>query len=115
SVGYDAGQTEIDREGLRQAVAVTARLEGRDLGSTIRDIQARLRRDVHLPAGMTIEYGGLYQEQQASFRELLVALALAVALVFLVLVIEFRSFVHPTAIVCGAVLALSGGLLALLL
>jgi multidrug efflux pump subunit AcrB len=64
---------------------------------------------------MTIEYGGLYQEQQASFRELLVALALAVALVFLVLVIEFRSFAHPAAIVCGAVLALSGSLGALLL
>jgi len=115
SIDYDPGQTEIDRDGLRQAVAVTARLEGRDLGSTIRDIRARLGRDVHLPAGMTLEYGGLYQEQQSSFRELLVALALAIALVFLVLVIEFRSFVHPTAIVCGAVLAISGSLAALLL
>jgi multidrug efflux pump subunit AcrB len=115
SVDYDAGQTEIDRDGLRQTIAVTARLEGRDLGSTIRDIQAKLGHDVHFPAGMTIEYGGLYQEQQASFRELLIALGLAIALVFLVLVIEFRSFVHPAAIVCGAVLALSGSLAALLL
>jgi CzcA family heavy metal efflux pump len=115
SVDYDAGQTEIDRDGLRQTIAVTARLEGRDLGSTIRDIQAKLGRDVHFPAGMTIEYGGLYQEQQASFRELLIALGLAIALVFLVLVIEFRSFVHPAAIVSGAVLALSGSLAALLL
>jgi multidrug efflux pump subunit AcrB len=115
TIDYDPGQTEIDRDGLRQTIAVTARLENRDLGSAIRDIRARLARDVHLPAGMTIEYGGLYQEQQASFRELLTALALAIALVFLVLVIEFRSFAHPTAIVCGAVLALSGSLLALLL
>ncbi|HEX3581319.1 MAG TPA: efflux RND transporter permease subunit [Thermoanaerobaculia bacterium] len=115
NVEYDAGQTEIDRDGLRQTVAVTARLEGRDLGSAVREIQAQLARKVHLPAGMTIEYGGLYQEQQSSFRELLIALALAVALVFLVLVIEFRSFTHPTAIVCGAVLALSGSLGALLI
>ena len=115
TVDYDAGQTEIDRDGLRQTIAVTARLEGRDLGSAMRDIQAQLARQGHLPAGMTIEYGGLYQEQQASFRELLVALALAIALVFLVLVIEFRSFTHPTAIVCGAVLALSGSLGALLM
>ena len=114
SVDYDPGQTELDRDGLRQTIAVTARLEGRDLGSAIRDIKAKLAQQVHLPAGMTVEYGGLYQEQQASFRELLVALALAVALVFLVLVIEFRSFTHPTAIVCGAVLALSGSLGALL-
>ena len=63
---------------------------------------------------MTIEYGGLYAEQQASFRELAIALVLAIVLVFLVLLIEFRSFAHPVAIVTGAVLALSGVLLALL-
>jgi multidrug efflux pump subunit AcrB len=115
TINYDAGQTEIARDGLRQSVSVTARLEGRDLGSAIREIQSRLPKDVHLPAGMTIEYGGLFEEQQASFRELLIALGLAIALVFLVLVIEFRSFAHPAAIVTGAVLALSGSLLALLI
>jgi multidrug efflux pump subunit AcrB len=62
---------------------------------------------------MTIEYGGLYQEQQSSFRELLVSLALAVVLVFITLLIEFRSFAHPIAIVTGAVLALAGVLLGL--
>jgi CzcA family heavy metal efflux pump len=115
TINYDPGQTEIQREGLRQSVSVTARLEGRDLGSAVADIQARLPGEVHLPAGTTIEYGGLYQEQQASFRELLVALGLAIALVFLVLVVEFRSFAHPAAIVAGAVLALSGSLAALLI
>ena len=74
-----------------------------------------MRKDVHLPAGMSLEYGGLYQEQQASFRELAMTLALAIALVFLVLRIEFRSFAHPVAIVTGAVLALTGSLLALLI
>jgi CzcA family heavy metal efflux pump len=115
TVNYDPGQTEINREGLRQAVSVTARLEGRDLGSAITDIKSQLANKVHLPAGTTIEFGGLYQEQQASFRELLVALGLAIALVFLVLVVEFRSFAHPAAIVSGAVLALSGSLAALLI
>jgi CzcA family heavy metal efflux pump len=115
TINYDPGQTEIGREGLRQAVSVTARLEGRDLGSAIKDIQAKLGRELHLPAGTTIEYGGLYQEQQSSFRELLVALGLAIALVFIVLVVEFRSFAHPAAIVAGAVLALSGSLAALLI
>jgi multidrug efflux pump subunit AcrB len=107
-VGYDTGQTEIERDGLRQSVAVTARLSGSDLGSAIRQIRTRLARDVKLPPGMTVEYGGLYAEQQASFRELLQSLLLAIALVFLVLLIEFRSFAHPVAIVAGAVLALSG-------
>jgi len=115
TIDYESGQTEIRRDGLRQSVAVTARLEGSDLGTAIAAIKAQLGKDVHLPAGMTLEYGGLYQEQQASFKELAFTLLLAVALIFLVLLIEFRSFAHPIAIVTGAVLALTGTLLALLL
>ena len=110
---YDKGQAEIERENLRQMVAVTGRLEGSDLGTAIRAIQSKLAKDVKLPPGMNVEYGGLYQEQQASFRELATALVLAVLLVFITLLIEFRSFAHPIAIATGAVLALSGVLLAL--
>lgn len=94
-------------------VSVTARITGSDLGTTIEKIKTQLAKDVKLPAGMTIEYGGLYTEQQSSFRELAAALVLAIILVFLVLLIEFRSFAHPIAIVTGAVLALSGVLFAL--
>jgi len=112
-VEIDPGQAEIERENLRQMVAVTGRLEGSDLGTAIRQIQDQLVRDVKLPPGMTVEYGGLYQEQQSSFRELAIALILAVLLVFITLLIEFRSYAHPIAIVTGAVLALSGVLLAL--
>ena len=112
-IEYDKGETEIERDGLRTTVAVTARLEGTDLGSAINTIKARLAREVKLPPGMTIEYGGLYREQQSSFRELLLALGLALALVFVTLLIEFRSFSHPIAIMTGAVLALGGVLAAL--
>ena len=112
-VDYDKGQTEIERENLRQMVAVTGRLEGKDLGTAISEIRNKLAKDVKLPPGMTIEYGGLYQEQQSSFRELLISLILAVLLVFITLLIEFRSFAHPIAIVTGAVLAIAGVLLAL--
>jgi len=109
----DKGQAEIERENLRQMVAVTGRLEGSDLGTAIRSIQDEVAKDVKLPPGMTVEYGGLYQEQQSSFRELALALVLAVLLVFITLLIEFRSFAHPISIATGAVLALSGVLLAL--
>jgi multidrug efflux pump subunit AcrB len=112
-VEYDKGQTEMNREGLRQFVAVTARLEGTDLGSAVTQIKATLAKEVKLPAGMTIEYGGLYSEQQGSFRELALSLVLAVVLVFITLLIEFRSFAHPVSIVAGAVLALGGVLLGL--
>jgi CzcA family heavy metal efflux pump len=112
-VQYDKGQTEIGRENLRQMVAVTGRLEGKDLGTAVNEIKTQLAKDVKLPPGMTIEYGGLYQEQQSSFRELMISLILAIVLVFLTLLIEFRSFAHPIAIVTGAVLALGGVLLGL--
>ena len=107
------GQAEVERENLRQMISVRGRLEGSDLGTAIRQIQSQLVKDVKLPPGMTVEYGGLYQEQQSSFRELAIALVLAVLLVFITLLIEFRSYAHPIAIVTGAVLALSGVLLAL--
>jgi multidrug efflux pump subunit AcrB len=94
-------------------VAVTGRLEGKDLGTAIAEIKSKLAKDVTLPGGMSIEYGGLYQEQQSSFRELMISLALAVVLVFITLLIEFRSFAHPIAIVAGAVLSLAGVLLGL--
>ena len=113
-VAYEKGQTEIARENLRQSVSVTGRLEGKDLGTAISEIKTLLPREVKLPSGKTVEYGGLYQEQQSSFRELMISLALAVVLVFITLLIEFRSFAHPIAIVTGAVLALGGVLLALL-
>ena len=112
-VDYDKGQTEIAREGLRQTVAVTGRITGSDLGTVIGQIKTQLAKDVKFPPGMTVEYGGLYGEQQASFRELAISLILAVVLVFITLLIEFRSFAHPVSIVAGAVLALAGVLLGL--
>ena len=106
-LSVEPSQVELDRDDLRQDIIVSARLEGRDLGSVMKDIQAKLSQDKSLPPG-TVEYGGLYQQQQESFRNLLVVLAAAILLVFTVLLIEFRSFYEPVAIVFGSVLALFG-------
>jgi CzcA family heavy metal efflux pump len=106
------GQLEIRREDSRQDVAVTARLEGRDMGSAMAEIRRTLGGDASLPPG-TIEYGGLYQQQQESFRNLVLVLLMAIVLVFTVLLIEFGSFYEPIAIVFGAVLAMFGTVLAL--
>jgi CzcA family heavy metal efflux pump len=111
-VREDPGQLELHREDLRQNVAVTARLEGRDLGSAIDEIRVKLSKDPAIPPGM-VEYGGLYEQQQQSFKNLVVVLLLAIALVFTVLLLEFRSFSEPLAIVFGAVLSLFGSIAAL--
>jgi multidrug efflux pump subunit AcrB len=110
---HESGVLEMHREDLRQLVAVSARLSGVDLGSGIRAIKQKLVQSVKLPPGTTIEYGGLFQQQQESFRNLTLVLIMAVLLVYAVLLIEFRSVLCPVAIVVGAVLALSGVVLAL--
>jgi CzcA family heavy metal efflux pump len=109
----DAGQLELRREDLRQNVAVTARLEGRDLGSAIEEIKQKLSRDSSIPAGL-LEYGGIYHEQQESFRNLMVVLIMAILLVFAALLVEFGSLAAAVSIVFGAVLSLFGTVLALL-
>ncbi len=106
------GQLELHRDDLRQDVSVTARLEGRDLGGAMAEIRRVLAADPSLPAGM-VEYGGLYQQQEQSFHNLLGVLGMAIVLVFTVLLFEFHTFREPVAIVAGAVLALFGTVVAL--
>ena len=101
------GQLEIRREDGRQGVALTARLEGRDLGSAMGEVRRALHEDGSVPAG-AVEFGGLYEQQQASFQNLVRVLLMAITLVFTVLLLEFGSFYEPIAIVFGAVLALFG-------
>jgi CzcA family heavy metal efflux pump len=111
-VTEEPSEVELDRDDLRQDIIVSARLEGRDLGTAMNEIREKLSQDKWLPPG-TIEYGGLYQQQQESFHNLLMVLLAAILLVFTVLLIEFRSFNEPLAIVFGAILAMFGTIAAL--
>ena len=108
------GQTEIRRENLQRDVAVTARLEGRDLGSGIADVQ-KVVNSLHLPSSIRVVYGGTYEEQQKSFRDLVFVFALAILLVFIVLLFEFGTFAAPVAILASALLSTSGVFIALLI
>lgn len=103
---------ELDRDDLRQDVTVTGRLEGRDLGSAMAEIRAKLAKDPELPAG-TVEYGGLYSQQRQAFLNLLAVLGAALLLVFVVLLFEFGSFLQPVSIIFGSILALTGTVAAL--
>ncbi len=109
----EAGQLELRRIDLRQAVSVGARTSGRDLGSAVQAIRAKLDKELPDRRDFTLEYGGLYQQQQESFRNLLMVLCTAIVLVYLVLLVEFRSLLAPLAIVWGSVLSLFGVVLAL--
>jgi len=107
-------ELELHRDDLRQDIAVTADLQGRDLGSAMEQVKIALSRDSTIPPD-SIEYGGLYEQQQESFRNLTIVLATALVLVFTVALLEFRSFREPIAIVYGAALSVFGIVAALLL
>jgi CzcA family heavy metal efflux pump len=107
------GQTEIRRENLQRDVKVTARFEGMNLGEGMNKVQAAVN-EMHLPPSIRIAYGGQYEEQQRSFKELVVVLILAILLVFIVLLFEFGNFAAPVAVLCSALLSTSGVFVALL-
>ncbi len=107
------GQTEIRRENLLRDLAVTARLEGVNLGSAMAEVQKAIDQ-MRLPPEIRVVYGGGYAEQQRSFRDLVFVLVLAIVLVFIVLLFEFGNFSAPLAILASALLSTSGVFLALL-
>jgi CzcA family heavy metal efflux pump len=108
------GQTEIRRENLQRDVAVTARLEGLNLGAGMEKVKKAVA-SLNLPPSIRVIYGGAYEEQQRSFRDLATVLVLAIVLVFTVLLFEFGGFAAPVAILSSAVLSSSGVFLALLI
>jgi CzcA family heavy metal efflux pump len=114
TVTSEPGETEIRRENLQRLVQVTARLEGVDMGTGVAAVQKAVR-DMHLPSSIRVEYGGLYEEDRKSSRDLMMVLLLALLLLFAVLLFEFRTFSAPTAILTSALLSTFGGFLALLL
>jgi multidrug efflux pump subunit AcrB len=89
-------------------------LEGLDLGTGVAAVQKAIN-DLKLPPAIRVEYGGTFKEQQKSFHDLVIVLLLALVLIFLVLLFEFRSFSAPIAILSSAVLSTSGVFLALLI
>jgi multidrug efflux pump subunit AcrB len=107
------GQTEIRRENLQRAVQVTARFEGMSLGEGMAKVQDAVASS-GLPPTIRVQYGGQFEEQQRSFKDLVFVLVLAIVLVFTVLLFEFGNFAAPTAILCSALLSTSGVFLALL-
>jgi CzcA family heavy metal efflux pump len=85
------GQAEIARENMRRMDAVTARVVGRDVGTTAAEVQRMVGRPGFLPTGVTFEMGGLFAEQQAAFRGLALVFVAAVAAVFVLLLVIYES------------------------
>ncbi|OGX92128.1 hypothetical protein BEN49_03605 [Hymenobacter coccineus] len=115
TVAVSTSSAELERENLQAMTPVTARLDGRDLGSAVREIQQKIARQVPLPPGYFVQYGGSFAEQQQSFQELLTILGTACLLVFAVGLFLFRDLKAAGLILLVAILGPAGGSLALYL
>ena len=111
---FGGDRAEIDRERERPVLHVTARLAGVDLGKGVSEARQRLAM-LKLPAGVTLEFGGLYAQQREAFRELTIVLISATLAMFLILVWEFVRLGPAIACMAGALSCLFGSLLALYL
>jgi cobalt-zinc-cadmium resistance protein CzcA len=113
-ISVESGVAEIARENQKMIGVITARLNNRDLGSTLKDIQSKLA-TLNLPGGYHIEYAGDYAQQQQAFKELLTILITSSILVFIVLLVLFRHFTVAAIIILLAVLGAAGCFTALLI
>ena len=114
-VKVNTGVAEINRENLQSVGIVTARLNERDLGSVMKDIQKRLTANISLPQGYYISYGGAYADQKKSFEELLMILITSSLLVFTLMLFLFRDIKAALIILLIAVLGTAGSLIGLFL
>lgn len=108
TITVEKGIAEIQRENLQMMSVVTGRLDNRDLGSVMKEIQSKVTQDIHLPSGYYIEYAGAYKDQQQSFRELLLILVASSLLVFGVILFLFRDFRIALVILFISVLGIAG-------
>ena len=116
NVTLSKGIAEINRENLKNVDYITARLNNRDLGSTLAEIQTTIQEKINLPPGLHIEYGGAYKDQQQAFKELMLILILASLLVFAVILFLFRKIKVALLLIFLVLLAPAGsGLLLYLL
>ena len=114
-VQISEGDAEIQRENLQSMGVVSARLENRDLGSTMKEIKRKISSEIRLPQGYHIEYGGSYAQQQQSFTELLMILIASSLLVFGTILFLFKDVRVALAILMISVLGISGSYIALFL
>jgi Cu/Ag efflux pump CusA len=108
TISVQKGVAEIERENLQMMSVVTGRLDNRDLGSVMQEIQTKVSQEVHLPTGYHIEYAGAYKDQQQSFKELLMILISSSLLVFGVILFLFRDFRIALIILLISVLGIAG-------
>jgi cobalt-zinc-cadmium resistance protein CzcA len=108
-----SGPPQIRRDDVQRRVVIQANVEGRDMGSLVKDLQAQIAAKVKLPPGYTVVYGGQFENQQRAQARLMVVVPLSLGLIFLLLYFAFRSVGQALLIMINVPLAMIGGIVAL--
>lgn len=109
TVDYGTGPNTINRENVSRLIVVSANAQGRDLGSVIKDIRARVQQQVQLPGGYYIQYGGQFQAQEKATQTLLVAGGLAFVVITLLIYFAVKTIPAALMIMINLPLAMVGG------
>jgi len=115
TVELELGYNQVYRENGKRRVVVTANVRGRDLGSFVSDVKQSVNDNVVIPAGYWVEYGGTYQKLQSASNRLSVVVPITLLLILVLLLFALGSFKDTLVIFTGVPLALTGGVLALIL
>ena len=114
-VASSMGPNTINRENVARKIVISANCSGRDLGSVVSDMRARIDKEITLPEGYRIEYGGQFESEQAASRILLFASIVSIVIIFLLLNAQFRNARESGVILLNLPLALIGGVMAIAL
>ncbi|WP_288985914.1 CusA/CzcA family heavy metal efflux RND transporter [uncultured Pseudoalteromonas sp.] len=115
TISIEKGPNQINRESGKRNVVVTANVTGRDLASFVSDAQAKMNAQLNLPSGYWLEYGGTFEQLQSASKRLSLVVPVTLLLIFGLLYSAFGSLRDSLIIFSGVPLALTGGVLALLL
>lgn len=108
-----AGPNTINRENVKRKIVISANTSGRDLRSVVNDIQTEVDKNIQLPEGYHIEYGGQFESEQAASRILLLTSLISIVLIYLLLYMQFRNALESSVILLNLPFALIGGVLVL--
>ena len=114
-VASSMGPNTINRENVARKIVISANCSGRDLGSVVSDMRARIDKEITLPEGYRIEYGGQFESEQAASRILLFESIVSIVIIFLLLNAQFRNARESGVILLNLPLALIGGVMAIAL
>mgnify|MGYP000176810142 CR=1 FL=1 len=109
------GFNQVNRENGKRRVVVTANVRGRDLGSFVDDVRTAINDDVAVPSGYWVEYGGTYEKLQSASQRLTLVVPLTLVMIVALLYFALGSFKDALVIFTGVPLALTGGVLLLVL